>query len=527
MIYAVEQEFGIVVRDSAGNYVDPARWAGRADPSRYFAHMVVQRIIGGRSVPDGAEEPGFGGFLPNGGRAYLDDKLVEMATRECADPYEMTQQLRLSELVVLDAAARVAAELSDRSGEPLSAEVTKSSTYGKHDTIGSHRNFLLKTPRTSVPRWAMDSMALFDSALEHMTGTGGVVPHFATEWRWVMATKAEVKTVKYHVVQRHPTGQAGGHHLHRLEFRLGGSRSSEQMNIVNAGAMAHVLAAIEEAIWRHEDAPPGLPLPYQMPNTAFRDLNGRSLQASTKVGRNGREKPMTPIEIFDAFFEFADRYVDPKRQGPLQLRARADAEDWADLWRRSSPDRHELIGLHEGVTLGHVLREQERQRGRLTLDEARSVEARATVVAHDDRHADRLMHGVRSNGRRFDPGGFDAAWAGQPRNERARLRAALVRGALNGPNARIASRHIAADWDTVRINRVDHAFPDPERVSPDQARRVLETVGSIHRISLVDSSRQPPAVRPEPPVREPARLMRDQVNRGRGLGRPGPEFGRD
>jgi len=307
MLLGVETEYGVTGLSRSGVAVDRSRLAARLlDVARHrYPHLPDHRSSGL--------------FLANGARLYVDSGAhPELATPECADPWEVLRYIRAGERLMRELAERVQAEESD-----LAAVTVFRSNVdygGTGTTWGCHESYLHRCEPVILPAQLVPHLV----SRVIYAGAGGFHPlspglEFTLSPRaWllgqVMSHESTTNRGIFHT-RDESLSRPGYHRLHVI---CGESLCSDTATVLKLGATALVVAAVEAG------QRPGDAVQLRSPLEALRAIAADPRCGTTVLLANGHRA--TAIEIQRHYLERIER-----------CRADGVLPDWAGeicaLWR--------------------------------------------------------------------------------------------------------------------------------------------------------------------------------------------------
>ncbi len=443
-IVGLETEYGCLGENQVGSasIVGAVRtWIFQ--DRRHGIADVVQR--------DWDEPPGNGGFLFNGGRAYVDMGHLEYCTPECRSLRDLVRYDRAGDLLLNRA-------LTDLGLAPTTGFIRNNVDHYSGATFGCHENYLV---RRGAPLTDFNVLSLlaFLTLRVLYTGAGrvgaslgarnrgdlrepGADPHFQISQRADFINNELFEWVQFNraIINTRDEPLADPRLFRRLHLLHGDTSVLPATLALKAGTTSLVLDLLEL------DRLPALALSDSV--AALRRLSHRSAPPWPVDLASGRTVDARELlrRYFDAArAEFAGR--DPETDDVLRL--------WSDTLDALERDPTELVGQVDWITK-HWLLERFRAQEDLPWDHP-WLRSQDLEFHHLDPE--------RSLGLALDrspapwqpaPDEVEAALAHPPADTRARARALLMRERV-GPE----TRHLI-DWDLVQLEGYQPALlPDP------------------------------------------------------------------
>lgn len=400
-------------------------------------------------LPDGSSN---GLFLPNGGRLYLDAGAhPELATPECADPWEALRHLRAGERL-LD---RLARQLLANGGY---SEVTlfRSNVDYQGETWGSHESYLLRS---------YDAPFLAEQLIPHLVsrivyaGAGGFDPrtaggHFTLSPRaWFLTSPVSNASLSDRPLlhlkdEPHCEGS-----FHRLHLICGETLCSDTATVLRLGTTALISALAD----RERRVAWGVQL--EDPLDALQQFADDPTLTVTARGFGGRE--LTALQIQRHYLSQVQAGV---WGGELPEWAPRLVTLWRDILDRLERD---LPSLHRTLdwTIKRALYGQwlaQRGGSRLGARRPELLEAdlRFGQLGRPSVFGELDAQGVLDH-RQCDPGTVDEALLSGPAGDRGRLRSEWIRR-LAAPSSVLDGRYAcgwSGIWDEISARQL--RFTDP------------------------------------------------------------------
>jgi proteasome accessory factor A len=191
-------------------------------------------------------------ILPNGARLYVDHAHPEYSAPEVTNPLDAVRWDKAGELVMLEAARRVAATPGLRPSDSSPINLYKNNTDNKGVSYGSHENYLCRrdTPFTSLVRHLVPffvTRQVICGAGRVGRGQDGRIPGFQLSQR---ADFFEVEvgletTLKRPIVNTRDEPHADADRYRRLHVIIGDANLAEVSTFLKLGTTALVLDMIE------------------------------------------------------------------------------------------------------------------------------------------------------------------------------------------------------------------------------------------------------------------------------------------
>jgi proteasome accessory factor A len=233
-LMGVETEYAVGAVTGEGARVEPSTVAERmlAATRRAYPHL-----------PDAG---GYGIFLANGARLYIDrGDHPEFATPECGDPWEALRYLRAGEALMADLAQRVGPEFRGGEVRVFRANVDYANPEA---TWGCHESYLHRAPPSG--RLARHLLPHLVSRVIY-AGAGGFRPG-SRGLEFTLSPRAHLLV---HDISGSSTGDRGIFHTkteslgrpgwHRVHLLSGESLCSDTATVLKLGTTALVLAAMD------------------------------------------------------------------------------------------------------------------------------------------------------------------------------------------------------------------------------------------------------------------------------------------
>lgn len=308
-LMGVETEYAVAALDAAG---------GEADRDQLVLRLldVVWRAV--THLPDVNRN---GVFLENGARFYVDcGSHPELATPECAHPWDVVRFVAAGEHLLLDLAERAAAALG-----LAEVAVLRSNVDYQGSTWGCHESYLLRGPLAAVTR---DLLPHLVSRLVY-AGAGGFHPlspglEFSLSPRAAYLTleMARDSTASRGILHAKEEALAAGGYG-RLHLICGESLCSQEAALLKVGTTALVVAMAEAGL------EPGRGVALTSPLAALRAFAADpSCRVTVGLAAGGRA---SALDIQDRYLERAE---DAHRRGLLPHWAGALCQRWRAMLER-------------------------------------------------------------------------------------------------------------------------------------------------------------------------------------------------
>src|SRR6476469_4024856 len=261
-------------------------------------------------------------ILPNGARLYVDHAHPEYSTPEVTSPLDVVRWDKAGELVMAEAARRVAT----MPGVNAPINLYKNNTDNKGASYGAHENYLCRrdTPFASLVR----HLVPFFTSRQVITGAGRVgLGQDGRGTGFQISQRADFfevevgleTTLKRPIVNTRDEPHADADRYRRLHVIIGDANLAEISTYLKVGTTSLVLAMIED---RFITADLGIDGPVAALRAVSHDPTLREL-----IPMNDGRK-LTALQLQGEYLELARKYVDDR------LGADADAQtvDVLDRW---------------------------------------------------------------------------------------------------------------------------------------------------------------------------------------------------
>jgi proteasome accessory factor A len=374
-------------------------------------------------------------ILPNGARLYVDHAHPEYSSPEVTNPLDAVKWDKAGELVMLDAARRVAS----MPGVSAPINLYKNNTDNKGASYGAHENYLCRreTPFTSLVR----HLVPFFTTRQVMCGAGrvglgqdGRTAGFQITQR---ADFFEVEvgletTLKRPIVNTRDEPHADADRYRRLHVIIGDANMSEISTYLKVGTAALVLEMIEENVLADD-------LAIAQPVRELHEVSHDASLTHAITLADGRR--ITALDLQGEYLDRArkfidDRYGDDADEQTVDMLAR-----WESVLSRLAEDPMLLASELDWVAKLRLL-EGYRERDGLDWDSSRLQ--LVDLQYADVRPEKGLYHRLVSRGAMktlLPAGAAEAAVSSPPEDTRAYFRGECLR--------RYGQSVAAASWDSV------------------------------------------------------------------------------
>ena len=270
-------------------------------------------------------------ILTNGARLYVDHAHPEYSEPECTNPRDAVIWDKAGELVMAEAAARVAAIPG---GAPI--QLYKNNTDNKGASYGCHENYLMRraTPFADIVRYLTPffvSRQVVCGAGRVGIGADGRGEGFQISQR---ADFFEVEvgletTLKRPIINTRDEPHADPEKYRRLHVIIGDANMSEISTYLKLGTTSLVLAMIED---RFLDAELSLDAPVAELREVSHDPSCKHLLTL----RNGRK--MTAVQLQMEYLEHARKYVEDRFGAEVDEMTADVLDRWESVLGRLADD---------------------------------------------------------------------------------------------------------------------------------------------------------------------------------------------
>jgi proteasome accessory factor A len=385
---------------------------------------------------DAEEDTGMANvILPNGARLYVDHAHPEYSSPEVTNPLDAVRWDKAGELVMLEAARRVAT----MPGVSAPINLYKNNTDNKGASYGAHENYLCRreTPFASLVR----HLVPFFTTRQIVCGAGrvgigqdGRTPGFQISQR---ADFFEVEvgletTLKRPIVNTRDEPHADADRYRRLHVIIGDANLSEISTYLKVGTTALVLAMIEENVLADD-------LTIAQPVRELHQVShDPSLQHAITLA-DGRT--ITALDLQGEYLDRARKFVDDRYGEDADEQTRDVLDRWESVLARLAADAMQLAGELDWVAKLRLLNGY-RERDGLDWDSPRLQ--LIDLQYSDVRPEKGLYHRLVSRGSMktlIAPDDVASAVGEPPEDTRAYFRGECLR--------RYGQSVAAASWDSV------------------------------------------------------------------------------
>src|SRR6266567_952708 len=286
---------------------------------------------------DAEEDAGMANvILPNGARLYVDHAHPEYSTPEVTTPLDIVRWDKAGELIMADAARRVAS----MPGVGTQINLYKNNTDNKGASYGAHENYLMSrsTPFVSIVR----HLVPFFVSRQVITGAGRVgIGQDGRTAGFQLSQRADFfevevgleTTLKRPIINTRDEPHADPEKYRRLHVILGDANLSEVAQYLKMGTTALVLAMIEDKFF-----PRDLSL-----EAAVADLRAVSHDPSLKylvTLRDGRK--MTAVQLQTEYLELARKYTEDRYGADADAMTLDVLDRWESVLTRLADDPMQL-----------------------------------------------------------------------------------------------------------------------------------------------------------------------------------------
>jgi Pup amidohydrolase len=374
-------------------------------------------------------------ILPNGARLYVDHAHPEYSTPEVTSPLDVVRWDKAGELVMAEAARRVAT----MPGVNAPINLYKNNTDNKGASYGAHENYLMSraTPFVAIVRHLVPffvSRQVVCGAGRLGLGQDGRLPGFQLSQR---ADFFEVEvgletTLKRPIINTRDEPHADADRYRRLHVILGDANLSEVSTYLKVGTTALVLAMIEDGFLPDD-------LTVAQPVRELHEVShDPSLQHLIRLA-DGRR--LTAVQLQAEYYDRARKFVDDRQGEDADEQTRDVLERWESVLSRLEADPYQLAGELDWVAKLRLLNGY-RDRDGLDWDAPR---LQLIDLQYSDVRADKgLYHRLVARGAMqtlLPAGAARSATSAAPEDTRAYFRGECLR--------RYGSAVAAASWDSV------------------------------------------------------------------------------
>jgi len=374
-------------------------------------------------------------ILPNGARLYVDHAHPEYSTPEVTSPLDVVRWDKAGELVMAEAARRVAT----MPGVNAPINLYKNNTDNKGASYGAHENYLMSraTPFVAIVRHLVPffvSRQVVCGAGRLGLGQDGRLPGFQLSQR---ADFFEVEvgletTLKRPIINTRDEPHADADRYRRLHVIIGDANLSEVSTYLKVGTTALVLAMIEDGFLPDD-------LTVAQPVRELHEVShDPSLQHLIRLA-DGRR--LTAVQLQAEYYDRARKFVDDRQGEDADEQTRDVLERWESVLSRLEADPYQLAGELDWVAKLRLLNGY-RDRDGLDWDAPR---LQLIDLQYSDVRADKgLYHRLVARGAMqtlLPAGAAQSATSAAPEDTRAYFRGECLR--------RYGSAVAAASWDSV------------------------------------------------------------------------------
>ena len=374
-------------------------------------------------------------ILPNGARLYVDHAHPEYSTPEVTNPLDVVRWDKAGELVMAEAARRVAT----MPGVNAPINLYKNNTDNKGASYGAHENYLMSraTPFASIVRHLVPffvSRQVICGAGRVGLGQDGRTAGFQISQR---ADYFEVEvgletTLKRPIINTRDEPHADADRYRRLHVIIGDANLSEISTYLKVGTTSLVLAMIEDAFLGDE-------LSVAQPVRELHEVShDTSLRHEIQLN-DGRR--LTALQLQSEFLDRARKYVDDRLGQDADEQTIDVLNRWESVLTRLQSDPMQLANELDWVAKLRLLNGY-RDRDGLDWD---SPQLQLVDLQYADvRPAKGLYHRLVARGAMrtlLAEGAAEAAMNNPPEDTRAYFRGECLR--------RYGQSVAAASWDSV------------------------------------------------------------------------------
>ncbi len=374
-------------------------------------------------------------ILPNGARLYVDHAHPEYSTPEVTSPLDVVKWDKAGELVMAEAARRVAS----MPGVSAPINLYKNNTDNKGASYGAHENYLMSrtTPFVAIVRHLVPffvSRQVICGAGRVGIGQDGRTPGFQLTQR---ADFFEVEvgletTLKRPIINTRDEPHADADRYRRLHVIIGDANLSEISTYLKVGMTSLVLAMIEDAFLPDD-------LTIAQPVRELHDVShDPSLTHEIRLA-DGRR--LTALQLQGEYLDRSRKFVDDRYGNDADEQTRDILDRWESVLVRLQTDPMQLAGELDWVAKLRLLNGY-RDRDDLDWDSPRLQ--LIDLQYADVRPEKGLYHRLVGRGAMqtlLPPGAAASAMGDPPEDTRAFFRGECLR--RYGPSV------AAASWDSV------------------------------------------------------------------------------
>jgi Pup amidohydrolase len=275
-------------------------------------------------------------ILPNGARLYVDHAHPEYSTPEVTTPLDIVRWDKAGELIMADAARRVAS----MPGVGTHINLYKNNTDNKGVSYGAHENYLMSrsTPFVSIVR----HLVPFFVSRQVITGAGRVgIGQDGRTAGFQLSQRADFfevevgleTTLKRPIINTRDEPHADADRYRRLHVILGDANLSEISTYLKVGTTSLVLAMIEDAFLPDEL---GIAQP-------VRELHEVSHDTTlTHLIRLADGRKITAVELQGEYLDRARKFVDDRYGEDADAQTRDVLARWESVLTRLEADPMQL-----------------------------------------------------------------------------------------------------------------------------------------------------------------------------------------
>src|SRR5215468_4057548 len=246
-------------------------------------------------------------ILPNGARLYVDHAHPEYSTPEVTSPLDVVRWDKAGELVMAEAARRVAT----MPGVNAPINLYKNNTDNKGASYGAHENYLMSrsTPFASIVK----HLTPFFVSRQVVAGQGRVgIGQDGREDGFQISQRADFfevevgleTTLKRPIINTRDEPHADAEKYRRLHVIIGDANLSEISTYLKLGTTALVLAMIEDRFF-------SVDLSVEEPVAALRAVSHDATLRHVLTLRSGGRK-LTAVQLQMEYLEQAQKYVEDR-----------------------------------------------------------------------------------------------------------------------------------------------------------------------------------------------------------------------
>jgi proteasome accessory factor A len=412
-------------------------------------------------------------ILPNGARLYVDHAHPEYSSPEVTSPLDVVRWDKAGELVMLEAARRVAS----MPGVNAPINLYKNNTDNKGASYGAHENYLCN--RSTAFTALVRHLVPFFVTRQVVCGAGrvglgqdGRTSGFQISQR---ADFFEVEvgletTLKRPIVNTRDEPHADADRYRRLHVIIGDANLSEISTYLKVGTTALVLAMIEENVLADD-------LTIVQPVRELHEVSHDATLTHRVQLADGRTA--TALELQGEYLDRARKFVDDRYGDDVDEQTADVLNRWESVLSRLAVDPMQLAGELDWPAKLRLL-EGYRERDGLDWDSPRLQ--LVDLQYSDVRPEKGLYHRLVSRGAMatlLEPGDAETAMNAPPEDTRAFFRGECLR--------RYGAAVAAASWDSVifdvgRESLVRVPMLEPQRGTKAHVGELLDrcpTAGSL------------------------------------------------